>query len=209
MIDVLNKIASALGRRDEMPNQELAREIAALGDREAIELLVNSLTREKQTVKNDCIKVLYEIGGIDPNLIGPYLDNFLALLSSKNNRLQWGAMTALAEIARINPGGLFPHLPVILDAADRGSVITRDQSVNILIALMGHPEFAKDSAFLFSEQLAKSPDQQFSMYAERAFPALPKTSYPNFLKLLNERLPSLTKDSQKKRLTRLIKKVQA
>lgn len=33
---VLNRIATAQGRRDEAPNQELARDLAAQGDQEGI-----------------------------------------------------------------------------------------------------------------------------------------------------------------------------
>ena len=98
---VLSKIASALNRRDEEPNQELAKEIVETTNKEAVEELVENLTNKNKAIQNDCIKVLYEIGEHQPAMIADHMDSFLALLNSKNNRLQWGAMTALNGISTI------------------------------------------------------------------------------------------------------------
>ncbi len=49
------------------------------------------------------MKVLYEIGYLTPELIADYADDFLKLLRSKNNRMVWGGMIALATIAETKP----------------------------------------------------------------------------------------------------------
>jgi len=58
----LDKLACALGRRDEVPNQELARELAANCDAEGIRELVGGLQSRDTCVRSDCIKALYEVG---------------------------------------------------------------------------------------------------------------------------------------------------
>jgi hypothetical protein len=88
-MSVTQKLATSLGRRDEVPNQELARDVAAREDKAAIKELVENLSHKSKDIQNDCIKVLYEVGYEKPKLIAPYLKDFLALLGSKNNRLQW------------------------------------------------------------------------------------------------------------------------
>ena len=96
-MSVIDKLASSLGRRDEVPNQELAKEIVLSQDVEAVKVLVENLSNKK-AIQNDCVKVLYEIGERAPKLISKHIDEFIAHLTSKNNRLQWGAMTALGTI---------------------------------------------------------------------------------------------------------------
>src|SRR5882757_2998530 len=98
-MSILNKLATSLKRRDEVPNQVLAAEIAAKNNKVAIKELIDNLSNKSKDIQHDCIKVLYEAGERKPELITGYLKTFLELLHHKNNRLQWGAMTALHAIA--------------------------------------------------------------------------------------------------------------
>ena len=123
---VLNKLASALIRRDEVPNQALAHEIVRTSDPDAIGTLVENLWNKNKNIQSDCIKVLYEIGARKPDLIARYHQEFGKLIESQNNRLVWGAMTALDAIAFQEPKAVRGLLPRILTVAERGSVITRD-----------------------------------------------------------------------------------
>src|SRR5262245_64688094 len=97
---VLNKLATAQNRRDEAVNQALAQEIVRGNDGRAVRELVDGLSNKDKNIQSDCIKVLYEVGEKAPNLIAGYRSLFCDLLDSKNNRLVWGAMTALDQIAR-------------------------------------------------------------------------------------------------------------
>lgn len=206
-MSVIEKLASSLGRKDEVPNQELAAEIVANADVEAILELVEHLTHKKKYIQNDCIKVLYEVGEQAPKLIAPYYQNFLSLLSHKNNRLQWGAMTALVTISRVKPEEIYLHLPQIIQAADKGSVITRDHAVNILIQLVKHPQYEKDVMDLLFEQLHKCPVNQFPMYAERTMPIITKIHQKEYVRILNIRFSEMPKESMKKRLEKIINKI--
>jgi len=58
----LNRIAYFQNRRDEVPNQELARDLAATKDRQGIQEIAENLWNQNQNVQGDCLKVLYEIG---------------------------------------------------------------------------------------------------------------------------------------------------
>lgn len=206
-INVLERLASTLGRRDETPNLELAIEISQNSNRSGVRVLVENLLHKSKAIQNDCIKVLYEIGAREPKLITPYLENFLRLLQHKNNRLQWGAMTALHEIAKVKPKEIYANLPLVLESADKGSVITRDQAVNILITLASIPKFSKATFTLLIEQLLKSPTNQLPMYAERMFGIINDRNKNEFIKALTQRLPDIEKESKRKRVEKVIKKV--
>lgn len=204
---VLNKLASALHRRDEVPNQELAKEIIATANKEAVNELVKNLTHKHKAIQNDCIKVLYEIGERQPGLISEYLTDFLALLNHKNNRLQWGAMAALNCLVTLKPKEIYQQLPQITDAADKGSVITRDHAVAILIQLAAVPEYSEHAFSLLVEQLLKSPPNQLPMYAERILPVIHAQNKDNFVAVLQSRLNTIAKESKRKRVERVIRKL--
>ena len=204
-INIIEKLASSLNRRDEVPNQELAKEIVLSKNKKAVKELIDNLSNKK-AIQNDCIKVLYEIGNQEPKLIADYINKFVQQLNSKNNRLQWGAMTAIGSITNERPKEIYSMLPTILEAADKGSVITKDHAVNVLIKLCATKSHS-DSAFtLLIEQLLKSPTNQLPMYAERAIPVVNEKNKTLFVKTLTSRLDDIEKETKRKRVEKVIKK---
>lgn len=206
-MSILNKLASVLGHRDETPNIALAKAIAASADVQAVNELVENLANKLISVQSDCIKVLYEIGEVKPDLIAPHIEKFVELLKSKNNRLAWGAMSALDSVCGVAPGTTHQYLPQIIAAADTGTVITRDHAVGILNKLMAHGKYASDAFSLLLEQLRKCPTNQLPMYAENAAPVINPADKPEFVKTLSERLEEIEKESKRARLLKVIKKM--
>jgi hypothetical protein len=150
-MSTLHRLAHFQNRRDEAPNVELAASLAAKNDRKGIREIVENLRHESPDVQADCVKVLYEVGARNPELIAEYASDFLKLLKSKNNQLVWGGMTALGAsitlaheragivedpplgaIAVLKPGVIYKHRDSIIDAIDHGSVITVDQGIQTL-----------------------------------------------------------------------------
>ena len=206
-MSVIEKLATSLGRRDETPNQDLAKAIAAGSDTSAVQELVENLSNKKKDIQSDCIKVLYEIGALKPALIAPHIGAFTKLLDSKNNRLAWGAMTALDAAASADLNGVYAFLPQIIAVADSGSVITRDHAVGILIKLMAEKKYAEDCFALLLEQLAKCPTNQLPMYAENAAASIPSDKKAAFTKTLSGRLPEIEKESKRARVEKVIRKL--
>jgi hypothetical protein len=206
-VTVLDKLATALNRRDEVPNQELAQRIAKAGDKSATRELVDNLANKDKNIQSDCIKVLYEIGERRPELVAPYYKEFGKLLESKNNRLVWGAMTALDSIAAKEPKGIHSMLSKILAIADAGSVITKDHAVGILVKLASLKQYADNCGSLLMEQLIKSPNNQFPMYAEKSLAVINSKNKKRFEGILMKRVEGLEKESQKKRVMKVLKTV--
>ncbi|MBX7053999.1 MAG: hypothetical protein K1X36_03510 [Pyrinomonadaceae bacterium] len=206
-MSIIPKLATSLNRRDEVPNQELAAEIVASNDDGAVKELVENLSSKHKGIRSDCIKVLYEIGNVEPKLIADHAAVFLTLLSSKDNRLQWGAMTALGCIAKVKPYEIFADLPRIIDASDKGSVITRDHCVNILISLASDHRYVDDAFAQLAKQLSTCPTNQLAMYAERAMPIVQAANRDIFVQILSSRLDEIEKETGRKRVEKVIKKV--
>ncbi|MBZ4187501.1 hypothetical protein [Niabella beijingensis] len=203
---IIDRLASSLNRRDEAPNTELARQIAAAGDKKAIAELIRHLADNNKNIRHDCIKTLYEIGAIRPSLLSGNTGDFIRLLDSNDNRMQWGAMAALLTVTAENPGPVFSALPKLAATAEKGSVITRDNYVGILIQLCGVKSLSEDAFALLNEQLATCPPNQLPMYAENALPVLLETQRQQFISTLGSRLNDLEKESKRKRLEKVLKK---
>lgn len=207
-MSVINKLASSLDRRDETPNQELAAEIAANNDKRSVQELVNNLNNKSKDIQSDCIKVLYEIGTLKPALIAGHVNSFIELLGNKNNRLQWGAMTALNTITNEKPDVVYKALPTIIAVADKGSVITNDHCVGILIKLAAVKKYAEDAFQLLLERLKICPTNQLPMYAENALPVINEKNNAVFIDTLTARLSEIEKETKRARVEKVIKKLQ-
>ncbi len=207
-MSILDKLASSLDRRDEIPNQLLAAEIVRTKDRSAVEELVENLRNKSRNIQSDCVKVLYEIGEQDPTLIARHLEEFAQLLGSPTQRPVWGAMTALDAIAVEDPGGVYKILPKILAAADGESVIARDHAVGILVKLGSLKDYASRCFPLLLKQLKTYPNNQLPMNSEMSAPVVTdRDQKERFIRVLTSRLRGFEKESQKKRVVRVLKKV--
>ncbi|WP_083682278.1 hypothetical protein [Paenibacillus sp. FSL A5-0031] len=204
---IIDKLASSLNRKDEGPNQELAKYIADRDDKGAVIELVDNLHNNDKNIQSDCIKVLYEIGDLRPSLIAEYCKEFVTLLDHGNNRLVWGAMTALDAITLENPEVIYLALEKIVDITDKGSVITKDHGVSILIKLCSLKPYADHAFTLLIEQLKKCPTNQLPMYAENAIAIVNDNNKALFIKTLSSRLGDIEKDTKRKRVEKLIKKL--
>lgn len=205
---VIDHLATTLKRRDEVPNQELAEKIAKANDKEAVAQLIELLNHKSKDLQHDAIKVLYEVSERKASLVSGYMPVFLALLKHKNNRLQWGGMTAIASLVDEDPRAVYKSLPEIITAAEQGSVITRDYAVKILTQFCTMKNYAAEVFPLLLEQLLRSPANQLPMYAENAVPVINDTNKAAFIKALNSRLDDIEKDSKRLRVEKVIKKLQ-
>ena len=204
---IIDKLASSLNRRDELPNQKLAMQIVDRNDEKAVEELVGNLTNKDREIQSDCIKVLYEVGERKPALIAKYAGEFSSLLDSKNNRLVWGGMAALDQIALTNPKTIYGMLTKIVGSGEKGSVITRDHAVGILIKLASLAQYREKVIPLLLEQLKRAPTNQLPMYSENLVPIVTDKNSAAFVRTLTSRLDEIQKMAKRKRVERVIAKL--
>ena len=203
MTSVLSQLASALERRDEEPNIALAKQIAASNDQAAIKELVDALGGKNKDVVNDSIKVLYEAGGINPSLIAPYADAFIDMLKSKNNRLVWGAMTALGTLAPVNADACTRRRDEIIKATETGSAITQDWGVRVLAAVAAAGD--KPSFAFLMKFLSTCRPKDVPRHAESALPAITAANRAEFVAVLDKR-KTVFKKSELSRVEKVIKR---
>lgn len=201
---ILSQLASALLRRDEQPNIDLAQRIVDENNSAAVAELVENLGNKSKDIRYDCIKTLYEIGTRQPGLIAEYVHHFLKLLDSKENRLQWGSMTALSAIAQSKPAELFEALGKIIDTADKGSVVTRDHCIKIMAQLGQVDAYNEDVVPLMIEQVLASPVNQLPMYVEFTAPVVRTEQEEEFIAAIQTRLADLDLEPKRRRLEKVL-----
>lgn len=199
------RLASALGRNDERPNGELAEDLAASGNTEDVAELATLLVTGMKPARHDAIKALYELGERRPELIAPHADIFLDLLSTKDNRMLWGAMSALAALAPAAPEKLAENLDIILAAADCASVIARDKAMILLASLATDPRFEPVAAPRLLQRLGKSAVNQVPMYAELTAPVMHGKNLDKFRQTVMTWHDVLPMPAKKRRLERLLR----
>lgn len=204
-MSVLPRLAHYQNRRDEVPNQELARDLASKKDRAGIREIAEHLWDNKADVAANCIKVLYEVGYIDPSLIGGYVDDFARLLKSRNNRLIWGGMIALAEAARANPDAVYRHLAEIKKAMDAGSVITVDNAVKALAhTAAANIEYNAAIFPTLLKHLQTCRPKDVAQHSEKTLLAVNAVNKKRFIAALEKRMEDLSA-SQAIRVKKVIK----
>ncbi len=191
-MSILNRIAHFQNRRDEVPNQELARELAEADNRAGIREIAENLWNKDTNISFDCIKVLYEIGYINPELIAEFVGDFLKLIKSRHNRLVWGALLALSTIAALKPDEIYQHYEEITKVMDKGSVITVDNGVKILAVVASRNEtYGREIFPYLLNHLKTCRPKDVPQHSEKTVAAVNAGNKSEFIAVLEKRTEDL------------------
>jgi hypothetical protein len=194
---VLDRLATSLGQRSEAPNQELARDLVKRNDSAGIRELAENLWNKDSQIASDCIKTLYEVGYLQPELIAPYAGDFLKLIKSRENRLVWGGMLALSTIAALKPADIFAQVEVVKKITKEGSVITTDNGIKTLSIVAGCKEEYNRVIFPFlMEHLKTCRSKEIPQHAESTLAAVNPINKQLFIGTLTQRMDALTAPQQ-------------
>jgi hypothetical protein len=207
-MSALQQIAYYMNIRDEVPNQALARRLAEDEDREGLAEIAAHMQDKNASVASDCLKVMYETGYLKPELIASYAQDFVGLLSSKNNRLVWGAMIGLSTIADINPKPIAAQLPLILSVMEKGSVITIVSGVRTLGKLFSAvPDQADKAMAYLSNLLETCIPRDVATHGESLLPMMNAQNVAIFRLIFESRVLDMSA-SQARRMRAVLKKME-
>jgi hypothetical protein len=207
-MSALERLACMQHRRDEIPNQELARDLVRRKDKAGIREIAENLWNRDRDIQNDCIKVLYEIGYLDSRLVAPYWEEFVKLLESKNNRMVWGGMLALSTVANLKANQLFKQYRLIEKAVETGSVITQDNGIATLAAIASKSREYRKKIFPFLlKHLETCRPKDIPQHSEKSLIAIDVHNRKSFIKVLQKRSATLS-PSQLKRVAKVIQEAQ-
>lgn len=207
-MSIKDKLSYAVGRRDQEPNRLLAEAIVAENDRDKIKELITLFDSKPHVeIQKDCSLTLAWIAESKPEMIAPYVDYFLGKLNDPINRVIWGSMMSLTAIAPFEQDKLYNNLPLILDAMDAGTVVTRDHGYRILVTLYQNRKYQEGVFILILEQLGKAPSNQLGQYTERLIEILNLRHKTDLVSILEGRFEDVDNPHHIKRLQKNLKKL--
>ncbi|MDH5716809.1 MAG: hypothetical protein OEZ22_04110 [Spirochaetia bacterium] len=186
----INKISFHQNVRNETPNRELAKELYITNNIDGIKEISEYLFDKNKSIASDCIAVLYEIGYKKPDLISNYLNTFLQLLESKNNRMVWGAMIAIANISTLKAKEIFKNIDIILNVMKNGTLITEVWGIKALVGISSTDDNIKNKLLA-----------TIILYLENSRPI-------DFSSRLEVIIPIITTEKDVKKISNIIKKKQ-
>ena len=115
-------------------------------------------------------------------------------------------MIALSKITFLKPEEVFENIHIIINACEKGSVITIDNAISVFAELCKAGQKYEDMVFKYIlKHLETCRPKEVGQHSERAFICINNNNYKEFLDVLLKRKDSLM-DTQKKRVDKLIKK---
>lgn len=204
---VLERIAYFQNRRDEVPNQDLAKELAESADAAGLQEIAGHLWDQNSNIRSDCLKVLYEAGYLRPDLIVPFTSDFLKLIRDKQNRLVWGGMIALACVAPYRPEEIWVRIDDVIAAVEEGSVITVVWGIRVLAQVAAaNPAYFEKIFPLLLKQLRTCIPRDVPLHAESILVALNAANQAEFQAAIEARRGELS-PAQAARLKKVLKGV--
>lgn len=205
----IQKIAWFQHIRSEIPNQQLACELAKFKDENGINEIATGLSHREKNVRSDCLKVLYEIGYMDPALIAPFVHQFLQLFRSKDNRMVWGAMIALATISRLRPAEIWADINFLIGIFNKGTVITRVWGIRLFAGLAAENNAYAQVLFpVMLHTLETCIPRDVPTHVESMLPAINPGNSELILQLLKARAAEFSA-TQQTRIRKLEKQIRS
>jgi hypothetical protein len=130
---------------------------------------------------------------VKPQLIADYVEDFLGLLKSKNNRMVWGGMIALSTIADLKPNEICADLDAIKQTIKKGTLITVVWGVKTIAKVASSNKSCKPKVLpILLSQLKNCIPRDVAMHFENSLPAIDNENKDLFLKIVEDRKKELT-----------------
>ena len=189
---VLPELAHLRGIASEVPNTELAAKLIRRRNRAGIREIATNIWHKDRRIQANCLKVLSEIGIREPQLVAFCVDDIVTMLSSRNNRLVWGAMQVISSVAPIAPRAVFAGRARIMKALDRGSVITIDHGIlSLSVVASKSPAFSRELFSYLVQDLLTCRSQDVPRHATYIFNAVNAKTRAAYLEALARRLTDM------------------
>jgi len=206
-MSALERISYYQGRRDEVPNQLLAKELVGAKDKAGIREIANNLHNDNKNIRSDCLKVLYEIGYLEPALIAGFVDEFLYLLKAKDNRMVWGAMIGLAAIACRRPKEIWASIDEVIRITESGTIITKVWGIRTLARVAAADPVYRHKIFPYlMDQIQTCIPRDVPTHAESILCAVDPENKAELMDILESRRSELT-SAQSVRYKKVLKQL--
>jgi len=128
-MEILNQLSSQKGDKTEIANRLVAEKCIA-NPKILAEIAIGLADKDKK-LQSDCIEVFTLVAEVKPELVVPYSENILPLLSGKETKTRWESVHTLSFIADKIPEIIFSVLPTLQSLVEKDkSTIVRDYAMD-------------------------------------------------------------------------------
>jgi hypothetical protein len=176
-------------------------------DKEGIREIADNLDNKNQKIRSDCLNVLYEIGYTRPGLIAPYADKFLELLDDRNNRVVWGGMIALANLAESNSRPIWDKVDSVIKAIDNGTIITLVWGIRTLARVAaGNTSRMRYVLPKLQKHLQTCSPRDVPTHLEGMLPIINQANWKSLSRIVKSRMKEMS-TSHVSRLKKVLKEI--
>ncbi len=141
-MNIVQQLSSQVGDRSTDSNQKVAQQCIA--NPELLTQITDRFSTTEKQLLGDCAEVFTMVAQENPEIVAPYADQLVPLLSHKVTRVRWEATHALALVAHISIDTITRILPLIEKMIEQdASIIVRDYSIDIVA---NYSKSSKDAA---------------------------------------------------------------
>lgn len=161
-MSILNQLSSQTGDSTEASNLKVVAQ--CLENPGLLSEIAGGLTQKDVALVGDCAEIMTKVAEERPEDVVPYAKALSAFLPSKNTRVRWEAMHALALVAALTPATIASLLPKLMEIlrSDK-SVIVRDYATDAIANYASTSKLAADRAYpLLKETLTLWDSKQAS-----------------------------------------------
>lgn len=190
--------------RSDKPNRRLALKIVESNDVQSVKELIALIKSNQKEIQNDCIKVIYKIGILNPHLIKPYFSDLMEALTSKNIKLQDGAMLAIKTISDHQIDNIYKNLIVLEDIATHGLLRTKKTFIRILAKLLDHSSYYPKAYSQLITQLIVCFPKELSKYTKLVIRKIKPADIPLLKKTILSRIDEINKTHKREKLIKIL-----
>ncbi|MBN1182038.1 MAG: hypothetical protein JXB49_07105 [Bacteroidales bacterium] len=164
-MNILNQLSSSQGDKTESSNKKVAEK--SIKEPKLLKDIASGFDNKDKKLQADCIEVFTMVSENHPDLVVPFADKVILLLSSKETKIRWEAVHTLAFIADKIPDQIFSILPELQELIEKDkSTIVRDYSLD---AIANYAKVNKDASENVYEILKKALEIWEEKHAKQVF----------------------------------------
>jgi hypothetical protein len=179
--------------------QNLANELIANNDTQAVLRHAVSLEDDREATANQAARLVQELADLKPELLVPLIERFSRLLLAKNKRVVASSASALAPLSRIAPAKVAKQLPVLTQNWEHTTEEGKDGLVRTFAGLCtASVAYQKRLEPALARALGEAEPKLLIRWTEIVLPALKGEPHARARAVVEERLPNIPRPQAQK-----------
>ena len=158
-MSILNDLSSQKGDKTEESNRKVT--VQCISNPDLIIEIIEGLSAKDKKLQSDCAEVCTMIAEKNPDLIVPFAEKIIPLITTKETKTRWEIFHTLLFIADKIPGYIFSVLAEIEDITEKDkSTIVRDYASETIANYAKAGKEHSEKAFIILKKILKTWEEK-------------------------------------------------